>query len=86
MARKSIPRQAILDMRKQYEHGYRIVDLARAYVLAENTVSNIVHYRTHQRVRPGSNESRNVPHLPLTQEQKERGLKRTKRRLGIDRS
>ena len=51
-------------MRKQFEHGYLISDLAKAYGLAESTVSNIVHYHTHKRVRPGPNESREVPRLP----------------------
>ena len=51
-------------MRIQYEAGYTILELRLAYGYSRQTVSDLVHYKTHKRVRLGPNESRDVPPLP----------------------
>ena len=54
-------------MRIQYEAGYTILELRLAYGYSRQTVSDLVHYKTHKRVRLGPNESRDVPPLPRQQ-------------------
>ena len=64
MPKKHIPRAVVLAMRIQYEAGYTILELRLAYGYSRQTVSDLVHYKTHKRVRLGPNESRDVPPLP----------------------
>ena len=52
-------------MRIQYEAGYTIMELRLAYGYSRQTISDLVHYKTHKRVRLGPNESRDVPPLPV---------------------
>ena len=60
MAKTHIPRALVLAMRIQYEAGYTILELRLAYGYSRQTVSDLVHYKTHKRVRLGPNESRDV--------------------------
>ena len=53
-------------MRIQYEAGYTIDELRLAYGYSRQSVSDLVHHRTHKRVRLAPNESRDVPPLPPT--------------------
>ena len=46
---KKLDRQAVLDIRKQYDVGYEIHELAVAYGVAPSTVSDVAHRRTHKR-------------------------------------
>ena len=64
MAKTHIPRALVLAVRIQYEAGYTILELRLAYGYSRQTVSDLVHYKTHKRVRLGPNESRDVPPLP----------------------
>ena len=64
MTKTHIPRALVLAMRIQYEAGYTILELRLAYGYSRQTVSDLVHYKTHKRVRLGPNESRDVPPLP----------------------
>ena len=66
MAKTHIPRAVVLAMRIQYEAGYTIMELRLAYGYSRQTISDLVHYKTHKRVRLGPNESRDVPPLPVT--------------------
>ena len=65
MAKTHIPRAVVLAMRIQYEAGYTIMELRLAYGYSRQTISDLVHYKTHKRVRLGPNESRDVPPLPV---------------------
>ena len=54
MARKALSRQQVLAIRSQYEVGFGIVFLAREHGVSRNTISALVHGRTHRRVKEGS--------------------------------
>ena len=64
MAKTHIPRALVLAMRIQYEAGYTILELRLAYGYSRQTVSDLVHYKTHKRVRLGPNESRDRAATP----------------------
>ena len=53
-------RNRVLAIREQYELGYSVQEIADAYSLHRNTVSDIVNMRTHKRVKPG-----NAPPFPI---------------------
>ena len=60
---RHLTRQEVLEIRAFHERGETIRDIARAYKLPERTISNVVHHRTHRRVRPGKWERIKLPTL-----------------------
>ena len=59
-------------MRKQYEIGHSIRELAEGYDLHRETVADIVHYRTHKRVKEGKAPPIPKPRTPKTEAEKVR--------------
>lgn len=54
---KQLDRQTVLDIRKFYDSGERIGELASQFGLSPRTVSNIVNRKTHKRVKERPDES-----------------------------
>ena len=54
---KPLDRRTVLDIRKFYDSGERIGELAAQFGLSSRTVSNIVNRKTHRRVKERPDES-----------------------------
>ena len=68
---KKLKRQQVINIRKQYAKGEDIQDLAASYRVSRNSISRVVHLKTHRRV-----EDSPIPPLPTTPEQQARARKR----------
>ena len=58
MAKKRIPRDTVIAMRKQYEAGYSIDEIRAAYSYSRQSVSDLAHHRTHKHVLSGMGVTR----------------------------
>ena len=48
---RPLPHETVIRIRKYHATGHRVSDIARAFGLRRETVSNVVNGRTHKRVR-----------------------------------
>ena len=58
-----LTRDEALSVRRWYDAGYGIVEIAEMSGLSRKTVSRIAHRKTHKRLQPI--DKRNLPRLPM---------------------
>ena len=57
-------RATVLAIRKQYDAGYTITEIAKAHGRSRTSIADVCHRRTYKRVK----DLPDVPRLPLTEE------------------
>ena len=60
---KKLHRNRVLAIREQYELGISVQEIADGYGYHRNTISDIVNFVTHKRVKPG-----NAPPFPVDEQ------------------